>query len=146
MSQPAGQAARCYAVLIAPIVLAVALTPAGVPVPGMLVVASVIGGLGTLVGLFILLGLARYRQIMGNRPIPGRLAAGGWLIVVNLCILWLMFIGSAVSGLGWSAPRQPRLRALSFRPRGWLVPTGRPILRAGWQIEPQFDAAAERML
>ena len=100
LSQPVGQAGRFYAVLTAPIVLAAALTLAGVPVLGMLVAASVVGGLGTPVGLFILLRLARDRQIMGSQAISGRLAAGGWLITIMLSALGLLFIVSAVSGLG----------------------------------------------
>jgi Mn2+/Fe2+ NRAMP family transporter len=100
LSQPVGQAGRFYAVLIAPIVLAAVLSLTGVPVLGMLVAASVIGGLGTPVGLFVLLRLARDRQIMGSRPISGRLAVGGWLIIIILCILGLSFIGSAIGGLG----------------------------------------------
>src|SRR5215472_15949930 len=100
LSQPVGQAGRFYAVLAAPIVLAAALALAGVPVLGMRVAASVIGGLGTPVGLFILLRLARDRQIMGSQPISGRLAAGGWLITIMLSALGLLFVVSAVSGFG----------------------------------------------
>jgi len=81
-------------------VLAAALALAGVPVLGMRVAASVIGGLGTPVGLFILLRLARDRQIMGSQPISGRLAAGGWLITIMLSALGLLFVVSAVSGFG----------------------------------------------
>lgn len=82
LSQPVRQARRFYAVLAAPIGLAVAVTLAGVPVFGMLVAASVIGGFGTPIGLVILVRLARDRQVMGSHPISPRLAAAGWAVAV----------------------------------------------------------------
>jgi Mn2+/Fe2+ NRAMP family transporter len=51
---------------------------AGISVIGMLVAASVIGGLGTPIGLVILVLLARDPQVMGPRPISRRLAIAGW--------------------------------------------------------------------
>ena len=65
-------------VMAASIGLAVVVALAGVPVFAMLVAASVIGGLGTPVGLVILVRLARDRQIMGSRPVSVPLAAAGW--------------------------------------------------------------------
>jgi Mn2+/Fe2+ NRAMP family transporter len=82
LSQPVGQARRFYLVLAAPILAAVAVTLAGIPVLAMLVAASVLGGLGTPLGLVLLVRLARDREVMGDRPIPRRLAAAGWAVAV----------------------------------------------------------------
>ena len=48
----------------------------------MLVVASVIGGLCTPVGLVLLVRLARDPQLMGDQSVSGRLALAGWMIAV----------------------------------------------------------------
>jgi len=44
----------------------------------MLVAASVIGGLGTPIGIALLVGLGRDPQVMGDRRISVRLAIAGW--------------------------------------------------------------------
>ena len=56
---------------------------------GRLVAASVIGGLGTPLGLVILVRLARDPQIMGDRPISRPLAAAGWTVAA-LGVLLIM--------------------------------------------------------
>ena len=82
-----------------PIGLAVVVALAGVPVFAMLVAASVIGGLGTPVGLVILVRLARDRQIMGSRPVSVPLAAAGWGVAAVasglgvLLIVWAALAG-----------------------------------------------------
>lgn len=93
LSVPVGRAPRFYAALIAPVALAVTVTLAGVPVFGMLVAASLIGGLATPIGLVILLRLARDHEVMRGRPISARLATAGWavcLIVAGLGILLIL--------------------------------------------------------
>jgi Mn2+/Fe2+ NRAMP family transporter len=57
----------------------------------MLVAASVIGGLGTPVGLVALVLLARDPQVMGCRPISWRLAVAGWIVTVIVAGLDLLF-------------------------------------------------------
>jgi Mn2+/Fe2+ NRAMP family transporter len=98
LSQPIGQAGRFYAVLAASAGLAVAVTLAGVPVFAMLVVASVIGGLGTPIGLVLLVRLARDAQIMGDRAISRRLALAGWMIAVAVGGLGVLFVLWAAAG------------------------------------------------
>jgi Mn2+/Fe2+ NRAMP family transporter len=100
LSQPVGQARRFYAVLALSAGLAVAVTLAGVPVFGMLVAASVIGGLGTPVGLVLLVRLARDRLIMGGQVISPFLALAGWLIAVVVGGLGVLFLIGAAFG-GW---------------------------------------------
>ena len=65
LSERIGRARGFYAILVASIGLALAVTLAGIPVIGMLVAASVIGGLGTPIGLVILVRLARDPQRHG---------------------------------------------------------------------------------
>ena len=73
LSQPVGQARRFYAVMATSAGLAVAVTLAGVPVFAMLVAASVAGGLGTPVGLILLVRLAATPRSWAS----GR-SHGGW--------------------------------------------------------------------
>jgi Mn2+/Fe2+ NRAMP family transporter len=99
LSQTVGQARGFYLVLGASIGLAVVVALAGVPVFGMLVAASVIGGLGTPVGLVILVRLARDRQIMGGRPVSVFLAAAGWAVAaVTGGLGLLLIVWTAVAG------------------------------------------------
>jgi len=89
LSQPIGQARRFYAVLTTSVGLAVVVTLARVPVFGMLVAASVIGGIATPIGLVLLLRLARDADVMDGRPISARLATAGWavtVVVASLCL------------------------------------------------------------
>ena len=55
--------------LVASIALAFAVTLAKVSVIGMLLAASVIGGLGTPLGLVVLVLFGRARSVMGTEPI-----------------------------------------------------------------------------
>ncbi len=72
LSQPVGQARGFYAALAVSIGLAVAVSLAGIPVLRMLVVASVIGGLGTPLGLVILFAWPAIRRSWAARRSPGR--------------------------------------------------------------------------
>jgi Mn2+/Fe2+ NRAMP family transporter len=99
LSQAVSQARRFYLVLAASIGLAVVVALAGVPVFGMLVAASVLGGLGTPVGLVILVRLARDRQIMGSRPVSVPLAAAGWGVAAIIGGLGvLLIVWTALAG------------------------------------------------
>jgi Mn2+/Fe2+ NRAMP family transporter len=92
LSQPVRRAGRFYAVLTAPIGLAIAAALAGLPVLGTLVAASVIGGLATPIGLIILLLLARDSGVMNGRPISAPLAVAGWIVTALICGLALLFL------------------------------------------------------
>ena len=97
LSEGIGRARRFYAVLVASIGLALAVSLAGIPVIGMLVAASVIGGLGTPIGLVLLVRLARDPYVMGPQPISRRLALAGWAVAVIVGGFGLPFIiGPAV--------------------------------------------------
>jgi Mn2+/Fe2+ NRAMP family transporter len=93
LSESITDARAFYAVLVIAILLAFAATLAGVPVIGLLVAASVAGGIGSPIGLVLLVLLARDRLTMGSDVISGRLAIAGWavaLIVVSLGLLALI--------------------------------------------------------
>lgn len=98
LSQGIGRAGRFYAILIASIGLAMAVSLAGVPVVGMLVAASVIGGFGTPIGLVLLVRLARDPEIMGSQPISRRLAMAGWAVAFIVGGFGLLAILRAVLG------------------------------------------------
>ena len=99
LSQRIGQARGFYAVLVASIGLALAVSLAGIPVIGLLVAASVIGGFGTPIGLVLLVRLARDPQVMGAQPISRRLAAAGWAVAVIVGGFGLLFVIGAALGM-----------------------------------------------
>jgi len=85
-----------YTALAASIALAAVVDLAGVSLMDMLVAASIIGGLGTPVGLAMLMRLARNRDVMGDKTISARLAAAGWLVTVAIGTLGVVYIFVAV--------------------------------------------------
>jgi len=95
LSQPVGRARRFYAVLVAPLVLAVAASLAGIPVLATLVSASVLGGLASPVGIVLLLLVARDRQVMRGMPVSRSLAAAGWAVAVVVGGLGLLLVLAA---------------------------------------------------
>ena len=68
------------------------MTLARIPVIGMLVAASMIGGFGTPVGLILLVRLARDPQIMGHQVISRRLAWAGGAVAALVCAFGLLFL------------------------------------------------------
>ena len=98
LSERVGRARGFYATLVASIGLALVMSAAGIPLIGMLVAASVIGGFGTPVGLVILVRLARDAQVMGPQRISRRLAIAGWAVTVIVGSLGLLAILSAAVG------------------------------------------------
>ena len=98
LSEGIGRARGFYAVLVASIGLALAVTVANIPVIDMLLAASVIGGLGTPIGLVILVRLARDPSVMGLRLISRRLAVAGWAVAVIVSGFGLLAILVAAVG------------------------------------------------
>jgi Mn2+/Fe2+ NRAMP family transporter len=98
LSERVSHARGFYAVLVGSIGLGVAVDLAGVPLVGMLVAASVIGGLGTPIGLVLLVCLARDPQVMHSQPISARLALAGWTVAVLVGGLGLLYIIGAILG------------------------------------------------
>jgi len=98
LSEPVGRARRFYGILVASIGLALAVSLAGIPVIGMLVAASVIGGFGTPIGLVLLVRLGRDPQVMGSQRISRRLAIAGWAVTVIVGGLGVLAILGAAAG------------------------------------------------
>ena len=98
LSEGIGRAPAFYGVLAASVGLAPAVSLAGISVIDMLVVASVIGGLASPIGLVLLILLARDPKVMGSRPISGRLAVAGWLVVVVVSGFGLLLVLMAALG------------------------------------------------
>jgi Mn2+/Fe2+ NRAMP family transporter len=92
LSEGIGRAPGFYGVLLASTGLALAVSLAGIPVIGMLVAASIIGGFGTPVGLVLLVRLARDPQIMGDQVISRRLAFAGGAVAVLVGGFGLLFV------------------------------------------------------
>lgn len=85
-----------YAILAVSVALAVSLSLAQISVVAMLVIASVLGGLGTPLGLVVLVKLARDPVVMKASPISRRLAVAGWTICFLVAGLGLAFVVIAV--------------------------------------------------
>lgn len=101
LSQKVRHARGFYAILGASIALGVAVDLAGVQLIAMLVAASVIGGLGTPVGIALLVGLGRDPQVMGDRRISVRLAIAGWTVAAVVGGFGLLYvIGAALGKFG----------------------------------------------
>jgi Mn2+/Fe2+ NRAMP family transporter len=81
-----------YSLLGASIVLAAAVDLAGVPLLDTLAAASVIGGLGTPIGLALLIGLACSPAVMGTRRISARLAAVGGAVTGLVGMLGAVYL------------------------------------------------------
>lgn len=96
LSEGIGSARGFYAVLTASVGLALFVALAGVPVIDMLQAASIIGGLGTPLGVILLVRLGRDPRVMGTQPISGRLAAAGWVVALVVGGLSLLFAVAAV--------------------------------------------------
>jgi Mn2+/Fe2+ NRAMP family transporter len=98
LSEPVGRARGFYGALAASVALGLAVTLAKISVIGVLVAASVIGGLGTPFSLTLLVLLARDRTIMGAQPISGRLAIAGWTVTLLVGCFGLLFLIAAALG------------------------------------------------
>jgi len=98
LSEQVSNAWRFYAVLAASVGLAVAVSLANVSVIGILVAASVIGGIGTPIGIAILVLLGRDQAIMGDRPISRRLAVAGWTVAAIVAGFGLVYVIGAALG------------------------------------------------
>jgi Mn2+/Fe2+ NRAMP family transporter len=98
LSERVSHARAYYAILAVSIGLALAVSLAGIPVIGLLVAASVIGGLGAPVGLAFLIGLARDPLVMGTGVISRRLALAGWAVAVIVASLGLLYIFGTAAG------------------------------------------------
>jgi Mn2+/Fe2+ NRAMP family transporter len=95
LSEKVSNARGFYGVLTASIALAFAVTLANIPVIGMLVAASVIGGLGTPIGVVILVLLGRDHTVMGTQPISARLAIAGYTVAAIVGGFGLLYVIAA---------------------------------------------------
>ena len=98
LSERVGNARGFYGTMGVAIAFAVALSLGHVSVLGMLVAASIVGGLGTPIGMAVLVALARDGKVMGDRSISGRLAAAGWVVTILVGFLGLVYVVAAAAG------------------------------------------------
>ena len=92
LSERITKARRFYAVILASIALAVAITLGGISPIQILFVASIAGGFGAPVSLVFLLRVAGDSHVMAGRPVSVRLLVAGWLVAVALSALGLVYI------------------------------------------------------
>lgn len=97
LSEGISRARGFYAVLAASVGLAAVVALAGVSVLGMLVAASIIGGLGTPIGIVLLVLLARDPEVMGGQTISSRLAFAGWVVAAVVGGLGLLYVVIGIS-------------------------------------------------
>jgi len=98
LSERVTNARGFYGVLAASLGLAFAVTLTNVSVVDMLVVASIIGGLGTPIGIVLLVLLARDRAVMSDSPISRPLALAGWTVAVVVGGLGLAYVFGTLFG------------------------------------------------
>jgi Mn2+/Fe2+ NRAMP family transporter len=98
LSEPIGRARGFYGALAASVALGLAVSLAKISVIGVLVAASVIGGLGTPFGLMLLVLLGRDRTVMRAQPISTRLAIAGWFVTIVTGGFGLLFVTAAALG------------------------------------------------
>ncbi len=79
-------------IVAAAVVSLVIIVGLGIPVVELLVLASVIGGIATPIGLIAMMMLSRDRRIMGDGTIGGRLYAAGWVVTLVITILSLIYL------------------------------------------------------
>jgi Mn2+/Fe2+ NRAMP family transporter len=92
LSEGISHAGGFYMVMAASIGLAIVVDLAGVPLVGMLVAASVIGGVATPIGIILMIRLARNPRVMGSQPISLRLAIAGWAVAVVVGFFGLLYV------------------------------------------------------
>jgi Mn2+/Fe2+ NRAMP family transporter len=98
LSEGVGRARAFYAVMAISVALAVAVGLANISVLGMLVAASIIGGIGTPIGLVILVLLARDPAVMGEQVVSRGLAVAGWVVAALVGVFGLLFVCGAALG------------------------------------------------
>jgi Mn2+/Fe2+ NRAMP family transporter len=85
-------------IVAAAVVSLVVIVGLGIPVVKLLVLASVIGGIATPIGLIALMLLSRDHRMMGEGAIGGRLYAAGWAVTLGITLLSLIYLVQQLTG------------------------------------------------
>lgn len=96
LDRSAGQAPRFYAGMGLAIVAGAAISLLGLPPIQLLYWASIAGGLGTPVGLVLLLLVAADQRAMRSRPVSRPLLAVGWATTAVITAVSVLFIGQQI--------------------------------------------------
>ncbi|MGB6984411.1 MAG: divalent metal cation transporter [Candidatus Aquilonibacter sp.] len=109
LDAPVAQARSFYSVIVGSLAVSAALAFAGFSPIALLYWASVAGGLGTPLTLWLLVAIARNRAIMGASRIGARLAAGGYavaaIVTISCAIFLIQLCSSSIST--WNSARSP---------------------------------------
>lgn len=100
LSQPLPRARPFYAVVLAVVVAGVGVAFSGIAPIHLLYVASIVGGLGTPLGMVYLLVVASDHRIMAGRPIGSGLKAWGWCVTAMVGAMTVVFLVRQVAGAG----------------------------------------------
>lgn len=97
LGTPIAQAPAFYAVILGALVVASVMAFAGISPIALLYWASVAGGLGTPVTLWLLVVIARDRALMGSSRIGNGLAAGGYAVAAIVTAACALFLAQPLS-------------------------------------------------
>lgn len=104
---PVREARGFYAVIIASLAIAALLAAVGFSPIALLYWASVAGGLGTPLTLWLLVAIARNRAIMGEHRIGNALAAGGYAVAAIVTLSCAIFLGQLFFSSTSNSARSP---------------------------------------
>ncbi len=89
-----------YLTLAGCVLIAVLIGMAGVPPIKLLFISGLAGGIATPLTLALMLLAGRNRKVMGNKPISGWLAVGGWSVTAVVTAATVVYLGQTLSGKG----------------------------------------------
>jgi Mn2+/Fe2+ NRAMP family transporter len=89
-----------YLALSGCVVIAVLIGMAGVPPIKLLFISGLAGGIATPLTLALMLLAGRNRKVMGNKPISGWLAAGGWSVTAVVTVATVIYLRQTLTGKG----------------------------------------------
>jgi Mn2+/Fe2+ NRAMP family transporter len=98
LSERLTDARAFYCLIAASLGLAFLVSLLKISVVGMLFVASIVGGLGTPIGLILLVLLGRDHSVMGAQTISTRLALAGWATAIIVGLFGLLFLCGSLAG------------------------------------------------
>lgn len=92
LAEPIRNAPRFYAAIAGAAVLGIVIALLGLNPIRVLFAASIIGGLGTPIGLVCLLAVGSDHNVMRGNPLPGWLRRSGWSVVVTISTISVVYL------------------------------------------------------
>ena len=98
LSHSVRHAPAFYAVMAASTVISVAIAFSGLSPIRVLFIASIVGGIGTPLGLAFLMLVACDRRLMDNERVEGAMKVAGWAVTVFVALASLVYLVRQVAG------------------------------------------------